>query len=614
MKINNNSKYVLYIILFIIFILIRINYQLSSGEIENIGLKSLAISRCAWPFGIIFETALKDTFLPFYYLIIGILRAEILIKLFNIIISFANIYVFVLIGKKLLNKKLGIFLATLLIINHFFVHYTSLIAPWALIFLVQSCIINSLIDYLKKPTKRNFKVLNIFNFILILCDTFGFLFVLSEILILYLLGKRKRIYLIQCTKLFNFAFVAFLVVLPILITQYAINSKLIIPNNNEGIGLNLSAIYLMLSEYLTPHLSFIAPEAQTKSTLGLLYGYFLNPDIRNLNSLKILITLFYSTFLPIGITVWATIMAYKKNLKLKLIWLICAISTGAMLLLMLFEKIPTQPIYTSQFFLISLIILGYSIFKIKDKFTKIILIVCLLAIQTINPELDSFNITIFKNYTTLNPIKNFINDYEIAKNDLIVMPHKGKFGSFFFKKQKFFDYDNEYLKISKKKSIIRNISSKNTKSINKKNIQYLTRRYLQEEKINSYLMTYFTQRVFGEDVLPNRIVLVIDKLNSRPISQNTINKYANQKDYTWHPRKIDFRYADLSQNPSKNLYDALKSKTLYNFINILNTNFQLDTIVEYKKIDNEYYNVPSSNNIYRAINSRESDYIVLIYK
>ena len=120
MKTKNNSKYILYAILFIIFVSIRLNYLSSFQEIENISFKSLAISNCIWPFGIIKETIINDTFLPSYYLIIGLLKNEILIRIFNTIVSLINIFVFVLIGKKLFNEKLGIFLALLIGINHFF--------------------------------------------------------------------------------------------------------------------------------------------------------------------------------------------------------------------------------------------------------------------------------------------------------------------------------------------------------------------------------------------------------------------------------------------------------------------------------------------------------------
>ena len=558
MKTKNNSKYILYAILFIIFVSIRLNYLSSFQEIENISFKSLAISNCIWPFGIIKETIINDTFLPSYYLIIGLLKNEILIRIFNTIVSLINIFVFVLIGKKLLNEKLGIFLALLIGINHFFLYYTSLIAPYCVIFLLQTLTIYALICYLKTPNKRNFKFLSYSNILLILFDSFGFLYVLSEIFILFLFKKRKKIYQKHSPKLLNLSLIPLLIVLPILITQYIITSKLLIPNTYDGIGLNLNSIYLILSEYFSPHLSFLAPDTQTKSTLGLLWSFFLNPDIKNINTLKILITLFYSTILPIIIAFILSIKTYQRNYRIRILLLISLINTG---------------------------------FK-----------------------LNSFDITIKKNHAVLNPVKNFIIDYEITKDDTLIMPHCGNLGADYFRKLTFLEYDNNDLRKSKKNGILRNISSKKTKSINKKNIHHLTRNYLLEERTNNFLMTYFTQKIFEKENLSKRYVLIIDKLNSRPISQSSIIKYATENEYNYHTRKISLKNADLSQNQSKNLYDALKSKTLYNLANILNINFKLDSIAEYKKIDNEYYKIPSSDNIYKAISSYDSDYVFLIFK
>ncbi|MBQ7287578.1 MAG: hypothetical protein IJW73_07455 [Candidatus Gastranaerophilales bacterium] len=613
MKINNNSKYVLYIILFIIFILIRISHLLSSGEIEEISFKSLAISSCAWPFKIIYQTIINDTVLPLYYLIIGILKNEILIKIFNSIVSLVNIYVMILIGKKLLNEKLGVFLGVFLGINHFFLYYTGIISPYCLTFLIQTCVINCLLDYLKRPSKRHFKALNIFNCALILCDTFGFLYVACELFILYILGQKKRIYVGYSAKLLQHAFYAFIIVLPILIIQYALSTKLIIPSNHAGIGLNFNAIYLMLSEYISPFLSFIAPENQTKSTLGMLYSFFLNSDLRNINTLKILITLFYSTILPLIIIVVVSIRAYFRNYKLKLLWLISIMNFAIIVFLMLIEKLDVAPIYTIQFFLTSIILLGYGIFSIKDNLVKGILVVSLITIQVINPEINVFDITIKKNYAITNPINSFIRDYDVTKKDLIFMPYQNKFASLYYKKLNFFDFDYKYLAQTKKNGMISNLSNKKTKTINRKNIHYLMKDYLLQEPTNKYLMKYFFDRVYRKEDMPERFILVIDKGNSKPISKGAIIKCANQNLYSPHPKKLNFKQADLSQNDSELLYNALKSKTLYNFASILNANFKLSEIVEYKKFNNEYYKIDSSSSIYKAINSYDSDYVYLIF-
>ena len=49
-------------------------------------------------------------------------------------------------------------------------------------------------------------------------------------------------------------------------------------------------------------------------------------------------------------------------------------------------------------------------------------------------------------------------------------------------------------------------------------------------------------------------------------------------------------------------FSLLNVFLVVNFINILSSNFKFSNIIEYKKIDNEYYEIQSSKNIYKAIN------------
>ena len=67
---NNNAKYVLYIILFIVFLLVRINHIVNTQGIYEIDFKGLAIASSSFPFGIIKNTAIYDFFSPLYYLLI----------------------------------------------------------------------------------------------------------------------------------------------------------------------------------------------------------------------------------------------------------------------------------------------------------------------------------------------------------------------------------------------------------------------------------------------------------------------------------------------------------------------------------------------------------------
>ena len=53
------------------------------------------------------------------------------------------------------------------------------------------------------------------------------------------------------------------------------------------------------------------------------------------------------------------------------------------------------------------------------------------------------------------------------------MTNQGKIASLYYKELSVFNFDDKFLQISKKKSMLRNLISKKAKRINKKNIHYL---------------------------------------------------------------------------------------------------------------------------------------------
>ncbi len=617
MKFQINAKYIFYILIFIVFVIVRTHYLINENEIISIEFKSLALANCSFPFGILKETILKDYFLPMYYFLIHFFvpffNNTLIIKIFNSIISLINIFLIIKIGKQILNRSLGYFLGILFTINHFYLYYTDLIAPYCLNFLVGTILIKTIIDFITKPNKKHFLYLTIANCAFILIDNVGFLYVIPELFLLYKFYENRKYIKKNVIKIAFCSFFAFLATFTILIIQYYNWTNTIIPNTYNGIGLNFNSLYLMINEFLSPYMSFNIPNIQTKSTLGMLYSFALNPDFKNLNSVKLFISLFYSSILPLFMLLYFSFVAYRKNFKLKFIFLIAILNFLLTIFFMMYEIIDTSPIYLTQLFTTSIILLGYGIYKLKDKFLKALVIFCLFAIQFINPEANSFNLTINKNYPTINAFSSFTKEYNVDKNDLIIMPFMGQYGAMYWKELNFFDFDYSLLQKNTKKSMIRNLSNKNTTSINKNNINRLIEDYLTERNLNDYIAKYFLDNY--TQYAGNRIIIFIDKLNSKPISDVSIIKAATMSDYNTKLRKIDFKNNTIQQSKTKLLYEAIKSKTLYNFVGLIETNFTLDKIVQYKKVDNECYKLKTSpHNIYKALNSYESDYVFLIFK
>ncbi len=618
MKINEKSKYILYIMLFIIFALVRFNYIYSSIGIIDTDFKSIAIASSSFPFGIIKNCAIYDYFSPVYYFFLHFMllisKNEIFIRIINAVIGLANIFIFINIGKKLLGRKLGIFLAVFLSVNHFYLYYSNLIAPYCLDFLMGSFLINALIDFIKKPNKKHFKWLSIFNCAFILTNPLNCFYVISEFIVLYFCAE-KRLYIKKLVTRLSFSsLIAILIILPISIFQYISINKMAIPLNMDGIGLNLSSLGLLINEYISPYLSFVSPEIQTKTTLGMLYSFFLNTDFKNINTVKILITLFYSTILPICIAVIYTIKAYRKDYRLKILFLAAAINLGFILFLNLYETLDTNPIYSTQFFITCTILLGYGIFSIKDVLFQTLIIFCILTIQFINPDINSFNITINKKYATINVFNLFKAKNQITEQDLIIMPYLGNYAKLYYKDLTFFDFDYSMLQKTSKQSLLNELINKKTKTVNKNNIFYLLNDYLTYTGENELITGYFIEKCIEKSELEGKIILFVDKLNSKPLPLQGIEKFAQNDKYSPKLRKISLTNPQINKNQSRMLYDAIKSKTLYQFADLLQKNFYCSKIIEYKKIDNDYYEIKNnSKNIIKAINSFDSDYVFIVF-
>ena len=616
MKANAGLKYIFYIVLFLIFIIYRIGFIADSSLYET-EYKTLSIASASFPFGIIKEAVLKDYFMPLYYFLIHffviIFKNDILIKVINLFISFATVIYVINIGKKLLNTGFGIFLGLFLSINHFFLYYTNLIAPYCLNFLVTAIAINYIIDYLKKPNSLNLKKLNIINCVMILADSLGIFFVIAELISFYILFSKKRLYKRSIPALVTGGFSAFLVVFIILIIHYFSKINLLILDNYKSIGFNLNGLYLTLNEFLSPFLSFNVDTVKSKTTLGMLYSFFLNPDIRNINALKIFITLFYSSFLPLALMIFFTVKSYLKNYKFKFLVTFALINFSIFILFVLLEYFELEPVYLVSFYLIELITMFYGIFIIKDNFIRRLILFCLIAIQVVNPGFNSLNVSVYKNYP-LGGFEAFKRDYGISSDDFIVMPYMQEYAKLRYKNINFFDFDYNVLRKGKRNAFVKHLINKRMKTINKNNALFAYQYYLTDNRVNDYMAKYFMEDFIQKAEGAKNIIFVVEKMYSRPVSKQGIYGIASKDSYNPHPRGISFKKANLKQNDSAMLYNALKSRAFYDLLSLIRENYVLTKVIEYENTGGEFTMMENStSNPYQAINSYTSDYVFLVF-
>ena len=614
-----NFAYILFILL---FVLIRFLFECYNGALFETDLKGIVIAHSSFPFAIAKEEFLGGYFFSFYYYIIHFLsyfNLEILFKIFNTIVSILCALVVFNIGKTMKSLWLGVFLATYLALNHYFIFFSNQIAPFclnSLAFLIQIFVF---LKFIKKINSKNLKTLMLASAIYCLFDNFGIIYVLCQFFVLYLIFKSKprilKKYFLELKKYSYYYFVLFLV----FVSQICFLNYKIITNYMQNVAINLNSLYLLINEFFSPYLSFNNQEITTKSTYGMLYTYFLNPDIRNLNQFKILISLFYSSFLPFFLFIFFSIKAIFKKPKLRILFFISSLYSLIILLMFSLNILEFSPKYLMQFFFVGLLALGLGIFQIKDTYLKAILVFCLLIIQIIVPEVNSYSITINKSFPCTNILEKFKEDYQIDKKDLIIAPYQGIYLKKYYSKElSFFDFDFNFLrektKFQKtKETFLEKLIDKNM-PLDKKNVYFLSQDYLFSNLENDFLTKYFIENLIKENNLNSKIILFIDKLNQKIVSINSIDKFAQNQQYNLSLRTIDFNSNILSQNTSFSLYSALCSRTLYNFINILNANFYPKEIAQYKKVKNNYYKIfTHDKNAYSAIITRQSDYVFLIY-
>ena len=315
-----------------------------------------------------------------------------------------------------------------------------------------------------------------------------------------------------------------------------------------------------------------------------------------------------------GLMIYFTIKSYLKNYKFKALITIGLINSAIFLFFVLLESAELEPIYLIPLYIVEMLALFYGIFLIKDNFVRRILLFCLIAIQIINPNINSFNVSVHKNYP-LGGFEAFRRDYGITSDDFILMPYMSDYAKLRYKNLNFFDFDYSILQKNIRNSFVKNIVNKRMKSINKNNTLFAYENYLIDSRINDYIANYFIVNCVQRAEFSKNIILVVEKLNSKPISKESIYKAANSDNYNPHPKGISFKHASLKQNQSASLYNALRTKIFYDFLSLLRENYYLAEIHEYANSNGEFNKIEKQSfNPYQAISSFDSDYVFLIFR
>lgn len=569
-KLKNNF---LLILILILAIALRINYDTFCHDMVFDELAIISVAKQTFPFGILKALSNNDYHAPLYYFIIHPLtyfNNEVTpIRLLNTIFSLFNIFVFYKIGTLLKDKKTGYILALFLAVSHIQISLVNFSKFYTFCFLIVSIIFYYFIDFIKN--KRSGVALAIANSIFILSYTFGFIFVLIEYLIL---GKKAL------KKALLAPLGAFLLYLPILISQTKISFENILSPHANYPSVSLFSIYAVLNDYFSPLINYATTSDSIQSNTLLI-------EAIKSQSIYLFFIFIALSFIPILISSILII----RNFKNEYISKIAILGISYFLWLIILAKIELTGVIPTYYFpsgLILLVILGCSIGGIENKKIRYLIFSYLVIIQLIIPncfDIKKRDVDKIKIYSA--PIE-FIKAQD--KNSAIITTVGGRFLKLYFKDRNIYDFDYEAMSGSFKRDYPKLIFNSDIKHSNKKNILSTVKDEILKNRRNPAFEKYVYDRLIKDN---DRLILVFYSDDASFIAPDKdLIATLNRDDYNYHLENSSLIYqlkTDDNEFNTIRMEDIIQSYSNKYLIEIIEKYYKRKNIKQYRYNGEKWY-------------------------
>ncbi len=558
------KNYILILIIILgAFLRINIDTFISGYNYDEFAMISLAKLN---PFEILKAIAKEDFHAPLYYLICHIFtklnEPYIYLKFLNIIFSLINILVFYKIGKKLLNKQVGLFLALVLAVNHLQISIANFVKFYCFCFLLVSFAILFFIDVFK--TNKSREKLLLANFLICLSFTYGFIFVFFEYLILYLFKKEKKI-----IKDFLISSIGFLIYLPILFVQIKSALSAILSPHGDYPALCLSAFFAFLNDYFSPLLNY-SSNSETIESLILLYSF-----INNSKDIISFLAFIFLSLIPLIIAIFGIFKALKTQKINKELFKLTLLFFGFLIIMVKLEINGFIPLYFFPVGIILIILSTVGLLSLQNKI-KYFLISYLIFSQIIITNVYPLE----KREIKTKPFGNIDKFIEkIDNNTPIILFDGARFAKYYYKNKNIISFDYEHLQGIHDRNLVELVYGQ--KNINKKNIKEIITPIIFEEKTTNEL-----REKIKEILAQNNSLILIYNSNSTGLiySKEKIKKEL-QKNYNYH-----LINTDNIQNIINKENDFLNQNTLSEVIQSYSTRKIIEEIEKnYRPIKLEQY-------------------------
>ena len=487
------KNYIL-ILIFLLALGLRLNYDIfiNGYNYDEIAIISTAVQN--FPFSILNTAATNDYHAPLYQLIIHFFtyfnHEWVYIRIFNLLLSLINIFVFYKIGKLISNKKLGYILALIFCVNHLAISTVSFVKFYCMLFLFVSISIYYLFKILKYK-KDNIK-LGIINSLICLTSTYGVLLVFCEYILLILKVK------IKCFKSLFISLIGFILYLPLFINQFKMNYDNVFSPHSYYSEFSLASLYIAINDFIGPLLNFCCNLITVESFKILLkWIKFGNP--------LYLIALFVFSIIPIIIIMYCAVSASIKDKFAKNLALIWVLYLFIFITLTKLELTGFVPIYLYALALILLVIAGVGFYHIKSKkiFSLLLgfyIFINLFITNCYPPQKRGIDrakkFYCIEKYFRQNP------------NAALIVTEGGRFLKKYYKNEKIFDFDNEKMGGLKGRKYIELVFGSNVaKTINKNNAYGLISPLILNNHRDKAFEEFFIEKVYNKINKNETIVL-----------------------------------------------------------------------------------------------------------
>lgn len=508
------------------------------GEPHGAGydeLASIGVANQSFPFGIISKLYNQDYHMPFYFFVLHFWlkifgSADISARILSVIIGTLTVPVMFLAGKELKSDKIGLIAATITGASSLLIYYSQEIRFYSLLGLLSALILLFIIRVNKKPIRSNYLGLYIANILMMYTFTTGIAFVFFELVIfnmyLYIYEKKE---LKKMLILSFLTFLAFVPYLPMLFHQSAMASKSLINPSFWGGQSNVYSKIAIINDLITPFLVNI--HVHSPKSLHDLYIACFNIYNTSRNDGLVIFPGLYRYILAISelnifIYVIGIIISFQKKGFSIIIFIIGVLffiftifcSTHHIIAMTSRYFIPFLP------FLILTVSHGLGEEFNKIKFLFILVITLNISVLLYYPysaarieRLDKFGI-VYKN----------LKEYEINKNDVVVIPFGARFFDQYYQNATVFPFDYELAFLyGNKKYLNLALGNNISNMLNEENKSEILRNYLINNTQNIEFKKYFEEEAINKLQKGHYLVLAFTNLNSPFSTKDLKNKAGN---------------------------------------------------------------------------------------